>query len=81
MLPVAPGPHLRTLDFQDSLCLEAGLDYATFLEQFFPDGDLLTQIKKYRFTLREKINMCTQVSSGLLHLHALNILHGDLALR
>ena len=51
--------------------------------EIFEDGDLLTLLKNQVFTpsLDEKLNICKQLSAGLLHLHSENVIHCDIACR
>lgn len=50
--------------------------------EFFQNGSILhTMQKGHRFTLDEKVNICRQISAGILHLHRKDVIHGDIAAR
>ena len=51
--------------------------------EYFKHGSLLTIMKsdKNKYTWNEKIEICRQISAGLLHIHRERIIHGDIALR
>ena len=51
--------------------------------EIFQDGDLLSLLKNNVFipTLEEKLDICKQLSAGLLHLHSEKVIHCDIACR
>ena len=49
--------------------------------EFFPDGSLLDAVKKREFSDKEKLHFCLELTQAIWHLHALHVIHGDLALR
>lgn len=49
--------------------------------EYFEDGSLLDSLKKHKYSYSEKSHFCTELAKGLWHLHSLDVLHGDLALR
>eukprot|EP00493_Phyllostaurus_siculus_P026059 UN26404 len=49
--------------------------------EYFPEGSLLNAIQTRNFSDKDKLNLCAGITNGLWHLHASEVLHGDLALR
>ena len=49
--------------------------------EYFTEGSLLNVIKTREFSNADKLNICAGITNGLWHLHASEVLHGDLALR
>ena len=49
--------------------------------EYFPEGSLLNVIQTREFSNADKLKFCAGITKGLWHLHASEVLHGDLALR
>merc|ERR1719471_2593260 len=50
--------------------------------EFFQNGSILhTMQKGHTFSLDQKVNICRQMSAGILHLHRKGVIHGDIAAR
>ena len=49
--------------------------------EYFSHGCLEDVVKTHSFTTSEKVHFCMELTRGIWHLHASEVLHGDLALR
>jgi len=48
---------------------------------YFPCGSVLDAMKSHKFTDRDKMDMCSDISKSLSHLRREGVIHADLALR
>ena len=48
---------------------------------YFQDGSLLEQVRMKKFSMADKVRFCSEIIHGIWHLHAQDVLHGDIALR
>ena len=57
--------------------------FSFIVMHFFPDGSILDSMVKNNvtYTFQQKVIMCKQLASGLLHLYFENVVHGDISLR
>jgi len=76
---------LKEMSNHPNICRYYGIcrfeDEHFLVMEYFPDGSLLDVVKKKKFSNEEKLHFCLQLTQAIWHLHALHVLHGDLALR